>query len=178
MQSAGVAATAKHFPGLGPATLNTDFAVVTIAARQETLDAALEPFQAAIDAKVALVMVSSANYPSYGPENPKDPNKPASQVGAIVNGLLRNQMGFTGLVITDDLESIAISELGSTAVAGVKSLAAGCDLILYAKTERGSEDALTDTANAVTKGRLDSNQIQASYDRIQTLKQAVAAASD
>ena len=67
LQSTGVAATAKHFPGLGPATLNTDDAPVTIVARDETLQAALQPFQAAVDAGVELVMVSSAIYPDLWP---------------------------------------------------------------------------------------------------------------
>ncbi len=87
LQPTGVAATAKHFPGLGPATLNTDDSAVTIdAVREETLQEALQPFQAAVDAGVELVMVSSAIYPDYGPENPKDPNRPASTVPAIVDG--------------------------------------------------------------------------------------------
>ena len=68
LQSTGVAATAKHFPGLGPATVNTDFAPTEVVASQETLDAALQPFQAAVDSGVELVMVASASYPAYGRE--------------------------------------------------------------------------------------------------------------
>lgn len=176
IQGGGVAATAKHFPGLGPATLNTDFAVVEIAASQEDLDAALEPFQAAIDQGVQLMMVSSAIYPDYGPENPRDPNKPASQVGAIVKGLLRNQMGFKGLVITDDLQSVAINELGNPASAGVKSLIAGCDLILYSSSVGGSQDALQAAAKAVKKGSLKEARVQEAYDRITALKSTLASA--
>lgn len=179
LQSSGsVAATAKHFPGLGPATLNTDFAVVQIAARDEELDAALQPFQAAIDAGVKLMMVSSANYPQYGPENPKDPNKPASQVKAIVQGLLREQMGFTGVVITDDLQSIAIEELtqGRTDTAGVASLGAGCDLLLYGGSTKGARDALKAAVKAVKKGTLDRSEIQAAYDRIGALKSDLTSA--
>ena len=67
LQSQGVAATAKHFPGLGPATTNTDFGPVTIVVRQESLDAALEPFRPRVAAGVRLVMVSSAIYPDLGP---------------------------------------------------------------------------------------------------------------
>ena len=97
LQTTGVAATAKHFPGLGPATLNTDDSAVTIdAVRDETLQEALQPFQAAVDAGVELVMVSSAIYPDYGPENPRDPNRPASTVKAIVDGLLREPARLSG----------------------------------------------------------------------------------
>jgi beta-N-acetylhexosaminidase len=178
MQGGGVAATGKHFPGLGPATLNTDFAVVTIAASQETLDNALVPFQAAIDAGVELMMISSANYPDYGPENPQDPNKPASQVKAIVQGLLRDKMGFGGVVITDDLESVAIDEIENTATAGVKALGAGCDLILYSGTVGGSEEALVAAAKAVKKGSLNRAEVQASYDRVVDLKNRLVSGSD
>jgi beta-N-acetylhexosaminidase len=178
MQSGGVAATGKHFPGLGPAATNTDFAVVTVAASQETLDNALVPFQAAIDSGVRLMMMSSANYPDYGPENPADPNKPANQVKAIVQTLLREQMGFTGVIITDDLESIAIDEIENTATAGVKALGAGCDLILYAGTISGSEEALASAAKAVKKGSLNRAEVQASYDRVVDLKNSLASGSE
>jgi beta-N-acetylhexosaminidase len=178
IQSGGVAATGKHFPGMGPATTNTDFAVVTVAASRETLDNALIPFQAAIDSGVRLMMISSANYPDYGPENPRDPNKPANQVKAITQKLLREQMGFGGVVITDDLEAVGIDEIENTATAGVKALGAGCDLILYSGTVSGSEEALAAAAKAVKKGSLKRQQVQASYDRVVDLKSSLVSGSD
>lgn len=178
LQSAGVAATAKHFPGLGPATLNTDDAPVTIAARDETLQEALQPFQAAIDAKVQLMMVGSAIYPDYGPENPRDPNRPASSVKAIVTGLLREQMGFQGVCITDDLQSVAIETLTTAPIAGVSALGAGCDLLLFAGSGRGSEEGFNAVVNSAKKKKtLSRDQLQASYDRITTLKDSLAEAS-
>lgn len=177
MQSTGVAATAKHFPGLGPATVNTDFSPAVIAARSEVLDAALLPFQAAVDAGVELMMVSSASYPSYGPENTKDPNKPANAVAAIVQNLLRGDLGFQGLVITDDLQSIAIQELGSPAGAGVAAIGAGCDLILYARSDSGSEQGFEAVFRAVKKGTISRDQVQTSYDRILSLKGRLSAAA-
>ena len=94
-------------------------------ASRETLDAALQPFQAAVDSGVELVMVASASYPAYGPEN-----RPASAVQAITD-TLRGQLGFKGVVITDNLQSIAIETLTTPAAAGVAALGAGCDLLLY-----------------------------------------------
>ena len=170
LQSTGVAATAKHFPGLGPATVNTDFAPTEVVARQETLDAALQPFQAAVDSGVELVMVASASYPAYGPENAKDPNRPASAVQAITDTLLRGQLGFKGVVITDDLQSIAIETLTTPAAAGVAALGAGCDLLLYASGAGGSEDAFAAVVKAVKQEKLSREQVQASYDRITDLK--------
>lgn len=177
LQGAGVAATAKHFPGLGPATLNTDDSPVTIAARDEILEAALQPFQAAVDAGVELVMVGSAIYPGYGPENPRDPNRPASSVKAIVSGLLRGQLGFEGVCVTDDLQSVAVETLTTSASAGVAALGAGCDLLLYAGSARGSEDGFKAVLRALKKQRLTRAQLQASYDRVTALKQRLSASS-
>ena len=177
LQSTGVAATAKHFPGLGPATVNTDFAPTEVVARQETLDAALQPFQAAVDSGVELVMVASASYPAYGPENATDPNRPASAVQAITDTLLRGQLGFKGVVITDNLQSIAIETLTTPAAAGVAALGAGCDLLLYSSGAGGSEDALAAVVKAVKQEKLSREQVQDSYDRITALKSLLAAAS-
>jgi beta-N-acetylhexosaminidase len=169
LQSEGVAATAKHFPGLGPATINTDFSPVTIVARQESLDAALEPFRAAVAAGVRLVMVSSAIYPDLGPR------RPAAFASAIVQGLLRDQLGFEGLVITDDLQSIAIEEVAEPARAAVASVRAGCDLVLFARNRRGSVLGFNAIVAAVKEGALDRAQIEASYERIASLKAQLAA---
>jgi beta-N-acetylhexosaminidase len=169
LQSQGVAATAKHFPGLGPATINTDFSPVTIAAPQETLDAALQPFEAAIDAGVELVMVSSASYPGFGS------NKPAVFAKPIVQGLLRGDLGYQGVVITDDLQSIAIQEqTKSTANAAVSALVAGCDLVLYARGGRNAVAGFNAVTAAAKDGRLTRDQLQQSYDRITQLKGELA----
>ena len=165
LQSQGVAATAKHFPGLGTATVNTDFSPVTVAARQEDLDAAILPFQAAIDAGVDMVMVSSAAYPGLGSD------KPAVFAKPIVTTRLREQLGFEGVVITDDMEAIAISELdrapGTEAVAAI---GAGCDLVLYARSDRGAVAGFNATVAAAKAEKLTRDQLQASYDRVTALK--------
>ena len=119
----GVAPTAKHFPGLGAATANTDFAGATASAE-------LDPFQAAVAAGVPLVMASHAVFPAL------DPARPASQSHAILTGLLRGRLGFTGVVVTDSLEARAVVRHSSTPVAAVRSIAAGADLALT--TGRGS----------------------------------------
>jgi beta-N-acetylhexosaminidase len=130
LTAAGVMPTVKHFPGFGRATENTDDAPVTIDASRAALGTDLEPFQAAIEADVPLVMVSHALYPAL------DPEYIASQSPAILQDLLRDELGFDGVVITDSLEAEAVLARSSVEVAAERSLAAGADLLLM--TGRGS----------------------------------------
>ena len=127
---AGVLPTAKHFPGFGRATENTDDAPVTIDASRDELETDLEPFRAAIGADVPLIMASHALYPALDPEHI------ASQSPAILQDLLRGELGFDGVVITDSLEADAVLSRSSVEVAAERSLAGGADLLLM--TGRGS----------------------------------------
>jgi beta-N-acetylhexosaminidase len=128
--AAGVMPTVKHFPGFGRATENTDDAPVTIDASRDELDTDLEPFAAAIDAGVPLVMASHALYPAL------DASHIASQSPAVLQDLLRDELGFEGAVMTDSLEAEAVLARSSVEVAAERSLAAGADLLLM--TGRGS----------------------------------------
>ena len=130
LADAGVIATVKHFPGFGRATENTDDAPVTIDATRDQLEADLDPFRAAIDAGAPLVMASHALYPALDPEHI------ASQSPAILRDLLRGELGFDGLAITDSLEAEAVLARSSVEVAAERSLAGGADLLLM--TGRGS----------------------------------------
>lgn len=127
---AGVLPTVKHFPGFGRATENTDDEPVTIDASRDELEADLEPFRAAIEADVPLVMASHALYPAL------DARHIASQSPAVLKDLLRDELGFDGVVITDSLEADAVLSRSSVHVAAERSLAAGADLLLM--TGRGS----------------------------------------
>jgi beta-N-acetylhexosaminidase len=130
LESAGVLPTVKHYPGFGRATENTDDAPVTIGASRAELETDLMPFAAAIDAGVPLVMASHALYPAL------DPDYIASQSPAILQDLLRDELGFEGVVMTDSLEAEAVLARSSVEVAAERSLAAGADLLLM--TGRGS----------------------------------------
>lgn len=121
LQETGVAATAKHFPGLGGSATNTDDASATVPG---PLTDDLGPFRAAIAAGAELVMVSHALYPD------RDADALASQSRPIVTGLLREQLGFEGVVVTDSLEAQAVLDRSDVATAAERSLAAGADLIL------------------------------------------------
>jgi beta-N-acetylhexosaminidase len=164
LQSGGVAATAKHFPGLGRATTSTDDGPVTVAAPPEELDAALQPFKDAADSGVDLMMVSSASYPGYGAD------KPAVLAPQVVNDLLRDEVGFDGLVITDDLETDAITDGHNADRAAVGALSAGNDLVLFATSADGASRAFNTITKAVKEGRLDRSVVEDAYDRIKGFK--------
>jgi beta-N-acetylhexosaminidase len=126
-QRAGVAATAKHFPGLGAAaqSQNTDDRPVTLNLPLATIRNTDElPYKAAIAAGVKLVMVSWAVYPAL------DPGRPAGLSATIVDGELRQRLGFQGVTITDALEAGALSAYGTIQNRALLAAEAGMDLIL------------------------------------------------
>ena len=126
-----VAATVKHFPGLGAASINTDDAPVTITAGAAELERRdLEPFRAAVDAGAPLVMASHALYPAL------DRERIASQSPRVLGDLLRGELRFGGVVMTDSLEAAAVTARGSIETAATRSVEAGADLVLM--TGRGS----------------------------------------
>jgi beta-N-acetylhexosaminidase len=130
-RAGGVAPTVKHFPGLGGATVNTDDGPATIdrsAAQLREQD--LLPFRSAIEAGVPLVMAGHAVYPAI------DPDRIASQSEPVIGGLLREELGFEGVVITDSTEAAAVQAVTDVSEAAVRNLRAGVDIVLT--TGRGS----------------------------------------
>jgi beta-N-acetylhexosaminidase len=128
LEETGVAATAKHFPGLGHATINTDFEPSTIDASRHAIARGFPPFRPA--AGFPLVMVANAIYPAY------DAKLPASLSRRIVSGVLRDQLGYEGVVITDALGAGAITGAGyDSGEAAVAAARAGNDLLLFASSE-------------------------------------------
>jgi beta-N-acetylhexosaminidase len=121
MRSTGVAATPKHFPGLGRAQVNTDDASAIVTG---PLTADLVPFRAAVAERAPLIMLSHALYPEL------DPERIASQSAPIVTGLLRRRLGYDGVVVTDSIEAQAVLDRSGVARAAERSLRAGADLIL------------------------------------------------
>jgi beta-N-acetylhexosaminidase len=121
MRAAGVAGTAKHFPGLGRAQVNTDDGSATVAG---ALTDDLIPFRAAVDAGAPLIMLSHALYPAL------DAERIASQSPRIVTDLLRDRLGYEGVIVTDSIEAQAVLDRSGVARAAERSLRAGADLIL------------------------------------------------
>ena len=121
----GVAATLKHFPGIGQAATNTDDEAVTIAAPGNAIRTRdLPPFEAGIDAGAPVVMAGHALYPALDPDNIASQSKP------ILTTLLRRDLGFKGVVITDSMEAAAVLDRDSIEQAALKAVAAGADLLL------------------------------------------------
>jgi beta-N-acetylhexosaminidase len=127
MQNQGVAATVKHFPGLGAATRtqNTDERPVTLNLTLNQIRTIDElPYKSAVSAKVKLAMVSWAIYPAL------DKKFPAGLSSTIVRGELRNRLHFAGVTITDALEAGALKNFGSTGKRATLAAKAGMDLLL------------------------------------------------
>jgi beta-N-acetylhexosaminidase len=169
LQAAHVAATAKHFPGLGTAPANTDLRVVVVPTPRPELERRLAPFQAAVSSGIRLVMVSNAAYPALDPSR-----LPAALSPAIVGGLLRTQLGFGGVVITDTMSAPAIRRHPD---APVLALRAGVDLLLYSGGESASVTPFSQLLAAAGAGRLQTATLLQAYDRIEALKQWLASAA-
>lgn len=139
LQSAGVAACAKHFPGHGDTAVDSHHDVPVIPADRAALDACeLVPFRAAIDAGVRAVMTGHLVVPAI------DPHRPATLSRAVLTDLLRVEMGFGGLIVTDAIEMRAVAERYGLAGATIAALAAGADAICV-----GGEHADEDTATGI-----------------------------
>jgi len=125
LQESGAVATAKHFPGLGAAAENTDFAAQRIDLSKPELRAADElPYRRFIAAGGEMVMLSTAIYPAFSP-------RPAAFARQIATGELRRRLGLQGVSITDALESAAVSDFGGADTAALAATSAGTDLLLF-----------------------------------------------
>jgi beta-N-acetylhexosaminidase len=172
-QKVGVAATAKHFPGLGAATAsqNTDAEPVTLNVSLSTLRATDEfPYRAAIAARVKLVMVSWAVYPALGT------HRPAGLSSNVVGGELRTRLGFTGVTVTDALEAGALAAYGTTQNRATQAAGAGMDLILCASGSVSQGiTAMDGMRTAYNNGTLPHAAFQAAASRIIALRQSLPA---
>jgi beta-N-acetylhexosaminidase len=171
-QGLKVAATAKHFPGLGAATASedTDVEPVTLDVSLADLRAIDElPYKSAIAAGVKLVLVSWAVYPAL------DAKYPAGLSSRIIQGELRDRLGFRGVTITDAIEAGALEHFGSTAERSVLAAAAGMDVILCAAQDVSQgEQAVTALASAYEAKKLSQSQFAAAVDRVLALRESVA----
>ncbi|WP_234443450.1 glycoside hydrolase family 3 N-terminal domain-containing protein [Streptomyces sp. NRRL B-24484] len=167
----GVAATVKHFPGLGtaPAGMNTDAGPVSLPVPLERLRSVEEaPYRAALAVGVPLVMLSWAVYPAL------DAERPAGLSPTVVQGELRERLGFRGVTVTDALEAGALNGFGGTGERAVAAAAAGMDLVLCsARDARQGDLAAQALAGALADGRLDRVGFTTATARIATLRGAL-----
>jgi beta-N-acetylhexosaminidase len=159
-----VMCTAKHFPGHGGVGVDSHQALPTFDGSRDDLDPHLGPFRAAIAAGVGAIMVGHIAVPSVDATG-----EPATLSAPIVSGLLREELNFRGLVVTDDLEMGALRERDPAEV-GVAAIAAGCDALLYCHSATKAKAALRGLEAAVQAGTLPETRIQDALDRVQWAK--------
>jgi beta-N-acetylhexosaminidase len=167
-QNVGVAATAKHFPGLGAATAeqNTDNGPVTLNLPLATIRNVDEvPYGAAIAAGVRLIMLSWAVYPAL------DPTHPAGLSPVIVGGELRDRLGFKGVTITDALEAGALAAYGTYQNRAQLAAKAGMDLILCSVQDlTEGEQAMAGLERGYQDGQLSKTAFTAALQRVIALR--------
>ena len=159
-QENGMMATAKHFPGHGDTAQDSHTLLPSIDAGRERLDAVeLYPFRKAIEAGVSAVMIAHLQVPSLDPT----PGLPSSLSAPIITGLLREDMGFRGLVVTDALEMGGVTGSFTAEQAAVRCVQAGVDILLLPVDLEAASDALI---KAVKNGEIPLSRINASVRRI------------
>ncbi len=172
-QAEGVHACAKHFPGHGRTVTDSHAELPDVTATRQVLEADLAPFRAAIDAGVRSVMMAHVSYPALDRSG-----APASLSPAIVR-LLREELGFAGIVATDALIMEAVSASGRTEeAAAVEAVKAGCDVLLYPSSPVAVLDAVT---AALESGVLELGRVAEAVRRVEAAAcdaRAAAAESD
>jgi beta-N-acetylhexosaminidase len=167
LQSTGVAATAKHFPGHGDTALDSHLALPVIDRSLTALrDRELVPFAAAIEAGVRVVMTSHILLPQL------DADHPATLSPAVLGGLLRRELGFAGVIVTDALDMAGAHTAGGLGETAVRALAAGCDLLCLGTNNTDAD--LSAIVRAVAAGGVDSQRIAEAADRVRALADDLA----
>jgi beta-N-acetylhexosaminidase len=166
-QENGMLATAKHFPGHGDTELDSHISLAVVPGDRERLEQIeLYPFRQAVNAGVHAIMVSHLEVPALDP----NPRTPATLSPLIVTGLLRERMGFQGLIISDAMEMGGITTLYPPGEAAVKAVQAGIDMVLLPSDADRAIDALV---VAVRSGAVSRRRIDESVRRILTSKAAL-----
>ncbi len=167
-QAGGVAACAKHFPGLGNTPVDTHEALAVIDVPFDfLLENDLVPFRLAIEVGVATMMMTHVTFSAL------DTQYPASLSPAVTETLLRDKLGFTGVATTDCMEMRAVSDHYTPGESAVLAALAGQDLILFSHTRASQEAAYEGLLTAAQSGRLSLDRIDQSVTRIQTKSQRV-----
>jgi beta-N-acetylhexosaminidase len=165
MQATGVMATTKHFPGHGDTGEDSHVVLPQISFGQDRLESIeLAPFISAIEAKTGAIMVAHIWYPAFDP----DESIPSSLSFAIVTGLLREHLGYDGIIMTDALDMDAVDTRYTPEEASIMAVKAGVDLIAIGANagESIQSRAMRAIVNAVRSGEIDEAQIDASVRRI------------
>ncbi|UOR13999.1 glycoside hydrolase family 3 protein [Halobacillus amylolyticus] len=174
LQSTGVAATAKHFPGHGDTAVDSHLGLPEVPYDKERLmEVELYPFQQAMDAGIDAIMTAHVTFPKIDDTkviSKKDGSKislPATLSPKVLTGLMREEMGYEGVIITDALNMNAITEHFGSVDAVIRAVKAGTDIILMPV---GLEKVVDGLLEAVETGEISVDRIEQSVERILTLK--------
>ena len=154
----------KHFPGIGRSTVDSHKDVSEITASRERFAASdIVPFKAVIDAAQPedyFILVSHLKYPAYDADNP------ASLSKAVQTDLLRGELGYRGIIVTDDMEMGAVAKYASFRDVGVRAVQAGADIVLVCHEYAHETDIYLGLLDAVESGEIPMERIDASVRRI------------
>jgi beta-N-acetylhexosaminidase len=163
----GLSACVKHFPGKGHSPLDAHLRLPTIDSDWADMHAThLPPFFAAMEAGVECVMTSHPVYPKLDPTG-----VPATFSTRIVEEYLRGEVGYRGVIVSDDLEMGAVSETCAIGEATIRTAAAGHDLLLVCHTEAAQRAAAAALVDAYRSGRLPRRGLDPAADRVRTLRE-------
>ncbi len=163
-EGAGIVSAAKHFPNHGPAVADSHRTLPVVEHDMETLRSHdLPPFRAAVEAGVPMVMAGHLLYPAV------DAQRPASLSPGWM-GLLREDLGFEGVIVTDDLAMAGASGGGTPERAAVRAVEAGADLLVVSSPPQQQADAYDAVVAAVESGRIPDSRIRDSVRRLLEVK--------
>lgn len=165
LQDSGIIPCGKHFPGHGDTRTDSHKVLPVVEAERKRLeDIELKPFRHAIEHGLPTIMTAHVHYPAL------DADAPATLSRPILTDLLRTEMGFQGVTLTDDMEMRAILDHGSIGEASVRSLQAGADMVLVCHQQARQTETVLAIEQALDRGELSLDSLKASVDRIQALK--------
>jgi beta-N-acetylhexosaminidase len=161
LRAGGVHACGKHFPGHGDTSVDSHLDLPRLPHAMDRLEAVeLVPFRAAIGAGIEAIMTSHVLFEAL------DPAVPATLSRAVITGLLRERLGFEGLVLTDDFEMQAIADRFELGEAAVRAIEAGCDLVLACHRLDRQRRVIEALAEAIERGRIPEARLRESGKRL------------
>lgn len=166
-RDAGVLPVAKHFPGHGSGTVDSHLALPLFEAWAED---ELRPYEALIRDQLPAVLVAHGLYPLLAKRFGTDPTVPASLSEPMVMQLLRNQLGFRGLVFTDDLMMNAVWENADPVEVALKALTAGADILVYRRAQPEALSAFETIVSRIQRGKLSEAWLDDKVQRILATK--------
>ncbi|MBT2498224.1 glycoside hydrolase family 3 protein [Agromyces sp. ISL-38] len=175
LQETGIAASAKHFPGHGDTATDSHLALPVVDVPLETLrERELVPFRAAIAAGTRTIMTSHILLPQLDPDNP------ATLSPRILQGLLRGELGFDGVIVSDALDMHGASGTHGIPEAALRALAAGCDLLCigFDNTDSQLDEIVAAVEHAIASGRLPAERVRDAARRVRELGGSAPPVSD